>query len=100
MMHLLGGAGFIRFFPVKVVSQDRLLTARDRPLTCTRLAASQAPATDDMRITCTRQSSIAQLGGCDLNLEGRQAIQHGIDMGRGGIWLERTEEKYAKLRKR
>jgi hypothetical protein len=35
-----------------------------------------------------------------LNLEGRQAIQHGIDIGRGGIWLELTEEQYAKLRKR
>jgi len=42
---------------------------------------------------------LAERGGCNLNLEGRQAIQHGIDIGRGGIWLELTEEQYAKLKK-
>ncbi len=43
---------------------------------------------------------LAERGGYNLNLEGRQAIQHGIDIGRGGIWLELTEEQYAKLRRR
>ena len=43
---------------------------------------------------------LAERGGYRLNLEGRQAIQHGIDIGRGGVWLELTEEQYAKLRKR
>jgi hypothetical protein len=43
---------------------------------------------------------LAERGGCNLNLEGRQAIQHGIDIGRGEIWLELSEEQYAKLKKR
>jgi len=40
---------------------------------------------------------IAERGGYDLNLEGRQAIQRAIEMGRGGIWLELSEEQYRKL---
>ena len=38
--------------------------------------------------------------GSKLNLETRQALDHGIEIGRGGVWLELTEEKYAGLRKR
>ena len=41
---------------------------------------------------------IARRGGCNMSLEGRQAIEHGIEIGRGGIWLELTEDQYAKLR--
>lgn len=41
---------------------------------------------------------IAEHGGYVLNLEGRQALQHAIEMGRGGIWLELTEEQYRKLK--
>jgi len=41
---------------------------------------------------------IAEHGGYELNLEGRQALQHAIEMGRGGIWLELTEEQYRKLK--
>lgn len=40
---------------------------------------------------------IAERGGFDLNLEGRQAIQRAIEMGRGGIWLDLSEEQYRKL---
>lgn len=40
---------------------------------------------------------IAARGGCNMNLEGRQAIEHGIEIGRGGVWLELTEDQYAKL---
>ena len=43
---------------------------------------------------------LASRGGCNLNLEGRQAIQHAIDNGRGGIWLDLTEEQYRKLKGR
>jgi hypothetical protein len=43
---------------------------------------------------------IAVRGSYRLNLEGRQAIAHGIETGRGGIWLELTEAQYAKLKKR
>lgn len=43
---------------------------------------------------------IAERGGYVLNLEGKQAIERGIEIGRGGIWLELTEEQYARLKKR
>ena len=38
---------------------------------------------------------------CDAfkNLEERQALDHGIEIGRGGIWLDLTAEQYAKLKK-
>jgi hypothetical protein len=31
------------------------------------------------------------------NLEERQALDHGIEIGRGGVWLNLTAEQYAKL---
>jgi hypothetical protein len=40
---------------------------------------------------------IAEHGGAKLNLEGRQAIEHALRNGRGGIWLELSEEQYRKL---
>jgi hypothetical protein len=42
-------------------------------------------------------SEIAQRGGCPMDLEARQAIEHGIEIGRGGVWLNLTPEQYAKL---
>lgn len=45
-----------------------------------------------------RLFEIAERGGYRLNLEGRQAIQRAIDMGRGGIWLQLTEEQYRRLK--
>jgi hypothetical protein len=45
-----------------------------------------------------RLFDIAEHGGYALNLEGRQAMQRAIDMGRGGIWLELTEEQYRRLK--
>jgi type II secretory pathway predicted ATPase ExeA len=41
---------------------------------------------------------MAERGGCTLNLEARQAMNHAIEIGRGGVWLELTEEQYQKLR--
>jgi hypothetical protein len=35
-----------------------------------------------------------------MNLEGRQAMEKAVEAGRGGIWLELTEEQYSKLIKR
>ena len=32
------------------------------------------------------------------NLESRQALDHGIEIGRGGVFLELTKEQYSKLR--
>jgi hypothetical protein len=43
---------------------------------------------------------IAEKGGYVLNLEGRQALQQAIEVGRGGIWLTLTEEQYRKLKGR
>jgi hypothetical protein len=30
---------------------------------------------------------LAECGGCDMTLEVRQGIDHGIEIGRGGFWL-------------
>jgi hypothetical protein len=43
---------------------------------------------------------VAERGGYRMNLEGRQAIERAIETGRGGIWLELTEEQYRNLTKR
>ena len=40
----------------------------------------------------------AERGGYVMNLEGRQALENGIEKGRGGIWLLLTEEQYQRLR--
>ncbi|MGD0797757.1 MAG: hypothetical protein ABR910_08540 [Acidobacteriaceae bacterium] len=41
---------------------------------------------------------MAERGGYRLNLEGRQAIEHAIRNGRGGIWLQLSEDQYSKLK--
>jgi hypothetical protein len=41
---------------------------------------------------------LAQRAGAVQNLEGRQAIEHAIRNGRGGIWLELSEDQYRKLK--
>lgn len=43
---------------------------------------------------------LAEKGGAKLNLEGRQAIEHGMRSGTGGVWLELTKEQFQKLTKR
>jgi hypothetical protein len=40
---------------------------------------------------------LARHGGAEFNLAGRQAIEHGISMGRGSVWLKLTREQYGKL---
>ena len=42
---------------------------------------------------------LTQHGGAEFNLAGRQAIEHGIGMGRGSIWLKLTGEQYDTLRR-
>jgi hypothetical protein len=44
--------------------------------------------------------ALARHGGAEFNLAGRQAIEHGIEMGRGSVWLKLTPEQYAKLSRR
>jgi hypothetical protein len=41
---------------------------------------------------------LARRGGANLNLEAEQAIQHGINIGRGGVWLNLSEDQYRKLK--
>jgi len=41
---------------------------------------------------------LARRGGAEFNLAGHQAIEQGIAMGRGAVWLSLTREQYAKLR--
>jgi hypothetical protein len=43
---------------------------------------------------------IAERGGYKLTLENRQSMENAIAMGRGSIWLDLTQEQYAKLKKR
>jgi hypothetical protein len=41
---------------------------------------------------------LARRGGAVLNLETEQAIHHGIDIGRGGVWLNLNDNQYRKLK--
>src|SRR5213595_1863206 len=41
---------------------------------------------------------MAQRGGAAMSLDVLQALDHGIEIGRGGIWLELSDEQYQKLR--
>lgn len=42
---------------------------------------------------------LAERGGCALSLETLQALNHGLETGRGGVWLELSEEQYLKLKR-
>ena len=48
--------------------------------------------------TVDQIKEIARRGGASLNLESRQALEHAIENGRGGIYLQLTEEQYRKLK--
>ena len=41
---------------------------------------------------------MAQRGGAVMDLEAREAIRHAIEIGRGGVWLNLTDEQYNRLR--
>jgi hypothetical protein len=41
---------------------------------------------------------LARREGTEFNLAGRQAIEQGLAMGSGAVWLSLTREQYAKLR--
>jgi hypothetical protein len=43
---------------------------------------------------------LAKRGGASMILEDKQAIDHGIEIGRGSVWLNLTQEQYQKLLKR
>jgi hypothetical protein len=46
-----------------------------------------------------RLIQLAERRGYDASLEGRQALEHAIEPGRGGVWLELTEAQYRKLKR-
>jgi len=41
---------------------------------------------------------LAEKGGGFANLEDQHAFNHGIEIGRGGIYLQLTDEQYRKLK--
>jgi hypothetical protein len=51
-------------------------------------------ATDD------KVTELAEKGGGLKDLVSRQALQHGIENGHGGVFLNLTSEQYAKLKMR
>jgi hypothetical protein len=55
-----------------------------------------------LRLTFDSEDKIRQMaerGGGFTSLETRSMLDHGIEIGRGGVWLELTEEQYQKLLK-
>jgi hypothetical protein len=51
-------------------------------------AALKTPLTSD------KVSEFARRGGAFKNLESEQGFDHGVQFGRGGVYLELTEEQY------
>jgi hypothetical protein len=41
---------------------------------------------------------IVRRGGADMSLEAEQALEHAFKNGRGGVWLNLTEEQYQRLK--
>ena len=53
------------------------------------------------RITFTTSDKVrefARRGGAFKNLESEQGFDHGVEIGRGGVYLELTEEQYRTLK--
>jgi hypothetical protein len=48
--------------------------------------------------TSEKVIQMAERGGADLTLAGRQALEHGISIGRGGVWLMLSGEQYGRLK--
>jgi hypothetical protein len=41
---------------------------------------------------------LAERGGASLSAEEHRAMRHAFETGRGGVWLNLTEEQYRKLK--
>jgi hypothetical protein len=41
---------------------------------------------------------LAERRNAELNLEAREAIQHGVNIGRGGFYLRLSDEQYNRLK--
>jgi hypothetical protein len=44
-------------------------------------------------------TEMAERGGAAMRLEDRQALDYGISMGRGSVWLNLTPDQYLKLKR-
>ena len=64
---------------------------------------------EDLKTTLPRKVSFAapeqmlafaERGGAVMNLEDCQAFEHGLSIGRGGIWLNLMTDQYAALKDR
>jgi hypothetical protein len=49
--------------------------------------------------TADKVTELVRRAGGLSNLESRQALEHGISVGRGGVFLKLTAEQYAELKK-
>jgi hypothetical protein len=48
-------------------------------------------------VTPDKVEELIRRGGGMRDLADRQAVEHGIEMGRGGVYLNLTEEQYRRL---
>jgi hypothetical protein len=48
--------------------------------------------------TESKMLALAKRGGATFDEKTESAIQHGISIGRGGIWLNLTDEQYRRLK--
>jgi hypothetical protein len=44
--------------------------------------------------------AIAMKSGYVMNEEGKRSLDHAIETGRGGVWLQLTDEQYRKLKEK
>jgi len=54
-----------------------------------------------LKLTFSDPQKIVEMalrGGMDTGLETRAALEHGISIGRGGVWLNLAQEQYDRLR--
>ena len=55
------------------------------------------------KLTIRNQQKLLRMAECgmpNMTNEERQRMQHDIASGRGGIWLDLSEERYLKLKRR
>jgi hypothetical protein len=48
--------------------------------------------------TADKVRELAERGGAFKDLESRHSVNHAIETGRGGVWLDLSAEQYAKLK--
>jgi hypothetical protein len=54
-----------------------------------------------LRLTFAKEDKIRDIvekHGADDGLDSKHALEHGLSIGRGGVWLSLDEEQYRKLK--